>query len=118
MEGCLRVASFNVLNYFNDDNKGSGFPTSHGANMAEGFQRQRAKIVAAVLVSRVGVVGLVEIENDGCSELGAIAGLVNGLNANLPQGRHYAFVNLNRTKLGSDETAVGLIYRGDKVRTY
>ena len=32
--------------------------------------------------------------------------------------RRYAFVNPNRAKLGSDEIAVGLIYRGDKVRTY
>lgn len=59
-----------------------------------------------------------EIENDGYGEFSAIADLVNGLNASLPQGQRYAFVNPNRAKLGSDEIAVGLIYRGDKVRTY
>ncbi|MFO2426386.1 SpnA family nuclease [Pseudomonas aeruginosa] len=118
VEGRLRVASFNVLNYFNGDGKGGGFPTSRGANTAEEFQRQKAKIVAAILASKADIVGLMEIENDGYGEFSAIADLVNGLNASLPQGQRYAFVNPNRAKLGSDEIAVGLIYRGDKVRTY
>ncbi|HBN9564169.1 ExeM/NucH family extracellular endonuclease [Pseudomonas aeruginosa] len=118
VEGRLRVASFNVLNYFNGDGKGGGFPTSRGANTAEEFQRQKAKIVAAILASKADIVGLMEIENDGYCEFSAIADLVNGLNASLPQGQRYAFVNPNRAKLGSDEIAVGLIYRGDKVRTY
>ncbi|HHX0955252.1 TPA: ExeM/NucH family extracellular endonuclease [Pseudomonas aeruginosa] len=118
VEGRLRVASFNVLNYFNGDGKGGGFPTSRGANTAEESQRQKAKIVAAILASKADIVGLMEIENDGYGEFSAIADLVNGLNASLPQGQRYAFVNPNRAKLGSDEIAVGLIYRGDKVRTY
>ncbi|MCO3607811.1 ExeM/NucH family extracellular endonuclease [Pseudomonas aeruginosa] len=118
VEGRLRVASFNVLNYFNGDGKGGGFPTSRGANTAEEFQRQKAKIVAAILASKADIVGLMEIENDGYGEFSAIADLVNGLNASLPQGQRYAFVTPNRAKLGSDEIAVGLIYRGDKVRTY
>ncbi|HCR1527092.1 TPA: SpnA family nuclease [Pseudomonas aeruginosa] len=118
VEGRLRVASFNVLNYFNGDGKGGGFPTSRGVNTAEEFQRQKAKIVAAILASKADIVGLMEIENDGYGEFSAIADLVNGLNASLPQGQRYAFVNPNRAKLGSDEIAVGLIYRGDKVRTY
>lgn len=118
VEGRLRVASFNVLNYFNGDGKGGGFPTSRGANTAEEFQRQKAKIVAAILASKADIVGLMEIESDGYGEFSAIADLVNGLNASLPQGQRYAFVNPNRAKLGSDEIAVGLIYRGDKVRTY
>ena len=91
---------------------------SRGANTAEEFQRQKAKIVAAILASKADIVGLMEIENDGYGEFSAIADLVNGLNASLPQGQRYAFVNPNRAKLGSDEIAVGLIYRGDKVRTY
>ena len=118
VEGRLRVASFNVLNYFNGDGKGGGFPTSRGANTAEEFQRQKAKIVAAILASKADIVGLMEIENDGYGEFSAIAALVNGLHARLPQRQRYAFVNPNRAKLGSDEIAVGLIYRGDKVRTY
>ncbi|MBH9385778.1 SpnA family nuclease [Pseudomonas aeruginosa] len=118
VEGRLRVASFNVLNYFNGDGKGGGFPTSRGANTVEEFQRQKAKIVAAILASKADIVGLMEIENDGYGEFSAIADLVNGLNASLPQGPRYAFVHPHRAKLGSDEIAVGLIYRGDKVRTY
>ncbi|MCO3056501.1 ExeM/NucH family extracellular endonuclease [Pseudomonas aeruginosa] len=118
VEGRLRVASFNVLNYFNGDGKGGGFPTSRGASTAEEFQRQKAKIVAAILASKADIVGLMEIENDGYGEFAAIADLVDGLNVGLPQGQRYAFVNPNRTKLGSDEIAVGLIYRSDRVRTY
>ncbi|MGA4815768.1 hypothetical protein ACPA9J_14040 [Pseudomonas aeruginosa] len=75
-------------------------------------------MVAAILASKADIVGLMEIENDGYGRFSAIADLVNGLNASLPQGQRYAFVNPNRAKLGSDEIAVGLIYRGDKVRTY
>lgn len=85
VEGRLRVASFNVLNYFNGDGKGGGFPTSRGANTAEEFQRQKAKIVAAILASKADIVGLMEIENDGYGEFSAIADLVNGLNASLPR---------------------------------
>lgn len=73
VEGRLRVASFNVLNYFNGDGKGGGFPTSRGANTAEEFQRQKAKIVAAILASKADIVGLMEIENDGYGEFSAIA---------------------------------------------
>ena len=41
--GNLRVASFNVLNYFNGDGLGGGFPTARGANTFAELERQRAK---------------------------------------------------------------------------
>ena len=46
--GNLRVASFNVLNYFNGDGLGGGFPTERGATSAIELQRQQAKIVSAL----------------------------------------------------------------------
>ena len=35
VDGDLRVASFNVLNYFNGDGAGGGFPTVRGAQNAD-----------------------------------------------------------------------------------
>lgn len=45
----LRVASFNVLNFFNGDGQGGGFPTERGANTQVEFTRQQAKIVNAIV---------------------------------------------------------------------
>src|SRR5690606_7236632 len=44
----LKVASFNVLNYFNGDGLGGGFPTARGADNAAELSRQQAKIVSAL----------------------------------------------------------------------
>lgn len=108
--GRLKVASFNVLNYFNGDGLGGGFPTSRGADSAMEFSRQRSKIVSAILAMQADVVGLMEIENDGYGENSAIADLVAALNADAGDGYRYAFVDPGLAQLGSDEIAVGLIY--------
>lgn len=108
--GRLKVASFNVLNYFNGDGQGGGFPTARGADSAMEFSRQRSKVVSAILAMQADVVGLMEIENDGYGENSAIADLVTALNAGATDGYHYTFVDPGVTQLGSDEIAVGLIY--------
>lgn len=115
IDGRLRVASFNVLNYFNGDGRGAGFPTSRGANTREEFDRQRDKIIAAILEADAHIIGLMEIENDGYGEHSAIADLVAGLNAASRSGDRYAFIDPKRARLGTDEIAVGLIYRQDMV---
>ena len=79
--GRLRVASFNVLNYFNGDGAGGGFPTERGANTPEEFERQQAKIISAILDLDADVIGLIEIENDGDGPDSAVADLVSALNA-------------------------------------
>ncbi len=79
--GNVKIASANVLNYFNGDGLGGGFPTARGANSANEFARQRAKTVAALTGLNADVVGLLEMENDGTSPQSAIQDLVNGLNA-------------------------------------
>ena len=78
----LRVAGFNVLNFFNNvagctggvagaamDCRGAGSDISGTANQAAQFAveypRQLAKTVAALARLDAAVVGLVEIENDG-----------------------------------------------------
>ncbi|MEO6903306.1 MAG: ExeM/NucH family extracellular endonuclease [Bacteroidia bacterium] len=79
----IKVASFNVLNYFNGDGSGAGFPTERGANTMAEFTRQRTKIIEALKQMNVDVVGLMEMENDGDGANSAIADLVNGLNTAL-----------------------------------
>jgi hypothetical protein len=115
VDGRLRVASFNVLNYFNGDGRGAGFPTSRGADTREEFQRQRDKIIAAILGADAHIIGLMEIENDGYGEHSAIADLVAGLNAASRSGDRYAFIDPKQSRLGTDAIAVGLIYRQDIV---
>lgn len=110
----LKVASFNVLNYFNGDGLGSGFPTSRGADTAAEFQRQTAKTVSAILGLNADVIGLTEIENDGYGPYSAIAQLVQSLN--LAVGASvYSYVNPGVSQIGTDEIAVGFIYRNDRV---
>lgn len=109
--GTVRVASFNVLNYFNGDGQGRGFPTARGAATRSEFERQRAKIMAAISALDADVVGLMEIENDGFAPGSAIHDLVDGLNAGLPISKAYALIDPGETRLGNDEITVGILYR-------
>ncbi len=113
-EGNLKVASFNVLNYFNGDGLSNGFPTSRGASTADEFERQSAKIVAALADIDADIIGLMEIENDGFGELSAIADLVKRLNV-AQSASVYQYVSLNQPALGSDQITVGLLYKTNSV---
>ena len=115
--GSLQVASFNVLNYFNGDGLGGGFPSPRGADDLEEFNRQRDKIIAAIVAMDADVIGLMEIENDGYDALSAIADLVNGLNDATAPGT-YAFIDPGVPVIGTDEIAVGLIYKTATVTPY
>jgi predicted extracellular nuclease len=88
----VKVASMNVLNFFNGDGAGGGFPTSRGAATQADFERQRSKILAALSQMNADVLGLMEIENDGTGANSAVQDLVNGLNQLLGAGT-YAFIN-------------------------
>ncbi len=108
------MASFNVLNYFNGDGAGGGFPTPRGADTATEFERQRAKIISAMVGIDADLFGLMEIENDGFGSDSAIADLVSGLNTAIGETR-YGYVNAGGSSIGTDAIAVGMIYRLDKV---
>lgn len=113
--GSLKVASFNVLNYFNGNGDGTGFPTDRGATTLLEFERQSEKTVAALQALDADVVGLMEIENDGYGPESAIADLVAKLN-NLDTGDSYAFVQVpGANQLGTDAITLGLIYKVNKV---
>ena len=108
----LKVVAFNVLNYFNGDGQGGGFPTSRGASTPERFANQRSKIIAALSALDGDVVGLMEIENDG-GELSALNDLVAGLNAEMGEGT-YAAVNtgiIAPATADADQIKVAMIYK-------
>ena len=109
--GAVRVVSANVLNYFNGDGQGGGFPTPRGANTLSEFNRQRAKTIAMLAALDADVVGLIEIENDA-GATGALADLVAGLNA-AAGGDVYAAIDTG--VLGTDQIKVALIYKPARV---
>lgn len=111
----MRVASFNVLNYYNGDGLGGGFPTARGADTPLELERQEAKLIAALSALDADVIGLMEIENDGFDENSAIAQLVDALNVTQPAGKIYDYISTGGPGIGTDSIAVGLIYRPDVV---
>jgi len=126
----LRVASFNVLNYFNGDGQGGGFPTERGAGSRNDLRRQRDKLVTAMTALDADVYALMEIENDGFGKHSAVADLADALmiarargpgdpptdGGDEATGVRYAYVDAESRTVGSDAIAVALIYRADRVR--
>lgn len=110
----VRIASFNVLNYFNGDGLGGGFPTPRGADSVEEFERQKAKTVNAILALNADVIGLLEMENDGFGDNSALADLVASLNA-AQANDTYAYVNLATEQVGGDAIMSAIVYRANKV---
>ncbi len=113
--GDLRVASFNVLNFFTTVVGGDANPTgsNRGAPTVAEFELQRTKIVSAITRLNADVVGLMEIENNGYGDNSAIANLVTALNAAQPdEADHYRWIASPDGKpIGTDAITVGLIYR-------
>jgi predicted extracellular nuclease len=114
--GTHRVAAFNLLNWFNGDGRGGGFPTPRGAQDAAAAARQRDKLVAAIVAMQPDVAALMEVENDGHDPDSAIAQLVAALNAALGAAGDYRLVDPGVVRLGGDQIKVGLIYRSGRVR--
>ncbi|MCZ2499022.1 ExeM/NucH family extracellular endonuclease [Xylophilus sp. Kf1] len=124
--GSLKVASFNVLNYFttfqNGENaagqtgQGCSFGTGpaaaancRGANNLAEFQRQQAKIVAAIAGLNADVVGLMEIQNTDV----ATQDLVKALNARMGAGTYAA---VDSGVFGTDAIKVDILYRPARVQ--
>ncbi|MDV6314878.1 ExeM/NucH family extracellular endonuclease [Idiomarina sp. HP20-50] len=109
----IRIASFNVLNFFNGNGAGAGFPTPRGADDPEQMRRQLKKIVAALTAINADVVGLMELENDGFGQHSAIMQLVNALEK--ASGKDYAIAEPRAEKIGTDQITVGIIYQPERV---
>ena len=112
--GNIKVASFNVLNYFTTLDAGSAFwicgPSQdmgcRGANTPEELIRQRNKIVAAISSINADVVGLMEIENNVNDD--AVKDLVASLNAVMGENT-YAYVETG--VIGTDAIKLAMIYK-------
>jgi len=108
----LKVASFNVLNYFTtlDDSGPICGPNAdqdcRGADNASEFERQKSKLVSALTTLDADIVGLIELEN--AADDTPIADLVDGVNAVAGPGT-YAY--LSTGAIGDDAIRQGLIYK-------
>jgi len=123
--GNVKLASFNVLNFFTTFTNGQTAagqtgqgcaPSSttadcRGADTLAEFNRQRDKIVAAMAAIGADVFGLMELQNNGNT---AAQNLVDSLNATLGAGT-YAVAALPSGGSGTDAIRVGLIYKPGSV---
>ncbi|WP_159603289.1 ExeM/NucH family extracellular endonuclease [Agromyces humi] len=100
--GTTKVSSFNVLNYFTTLG-------SRGANDQAEFDRQEAKIVSAIAEIDADIFGLIEIENNGDTAVGA---LVDAINDRVGPGT-YDFISTG--PLGTDVITTALIYKPAEV---
>ncbi len=125
--GNIKVASFNVLNFFTTFTNGdtasgqSGQGCSlggavsaancRGADSHAEFTRQRDKIVAAISILNADIVGLMEIQNNGNT---AVQNLVDALNAVMGAGTYTALA-LPSQGTGTDAIRVAMIYKSASV---
>ncbi|MGA4508651.1 ExeM/NucH family extracellular endonuclease [Propionibacteriaceae bacterium G1746] len=133
--GDVKLAAFNVLNYFVDlgqdeanckaytDRNGTPVAANgcqvRGAYTPEAFADQQAKIVAAINGMGADVVGLMEIENSanfGHDRDHALAALVAALNAaDASQGWEFVPTNAGQVPPNEDNIRLAFIYRKGKV---
>ncbi|TNC05300.1 ExeM/NucH family extracellular endonuclease [Vibrio diabolicus] len=121
----LRVASFNVLNYFTSvADSGHDNPTgqNRGATNLDEFLIQQAKIVSAMNKMDADIIGLMEVENNGFGDGSAIQNLVDALNAEIDDVEdHYTYVEIEeqdkyqKEYFGSDAIMVAILYRANAV---
>jgi predicted extracellular nuclease len=99
----IKVASFNVLNYFTTVG-------SRGASNAAEFIRQRDKLIDAMTKVDADVIALMEIENNQDT---AVADLLAALNARLGAGT-YAAIGAGR--IGTDEIKVDMLFKPARIK--
>ena len=105
VDGSLKVAGANVLNFFNT----FGGPNDRGADSAYEFARQKAKIVAELRGLDADIVTLMEVENDGDS---ALHTLVDALNNGYGKSVYAA---IDTGVIGTDAIKVAMIYKPERV---
>jgi len=112
--GDVRIASLNLLNLFNGDGRGGGFPTERGADTFAQYQQQQRKLVAVVQALAPDVAALMEVENDGTGPDSTLAQFAAALNAAGPI-HDYRVIDSGE-RLGGDAIRVAMIYRHSRVR--
>jgi len=114
--GTTRVVALNLNAYFATLDNGAGGcgpnrERCRGADTPREFQRQTAKLVAALAAMDADILALSELENDGGT---SGARLANALNAELDGAPWNA---IETGVLDSDVIKPGLLYRSDRVET-
>lgn len=115
INGSVRIASFNMLNFFTTIDTGQdtcgpqGNSGCRGADSAAEFARQLEKSVTALTMLDADIVGMMELENNASASLGTI---VDALNARIGSP-DYAWVDTGT--IHSDAIKVGFIYRDTTV---
>jgi predicted extracellular nuclease len=108
-DSSIRIVSSNLLNFFNGDGKGSGFPTERGAESLDEFKSQSARIHAAMTLMQPDLLAVQELENDGFGPDSAAHALLSVLNDT--GNDDWAFVEPEAGRIGGDVITVGLFYR-------
>ena len=109
--GSVRIASFNVLNFFStiDDGQDNCGPQGNegcrGADSAAEQNRQLSKIVSALSLMDADIVGLVELENNASASLQMI---VDALNTRIGS-EDYSYVETG--VIHDDVIKTGFIYK-------
>ena len=112
-EASVKVASFNVLNYFTkiDDGKNR----ARGADSKSEFKRQESKLVSAITTIDADVVGLMELENSLEAENELVAALNREVGKDVYQGCGLP-KGFGDAPGGINAIRVGIIYRSDRVK--
>ncbi|WP_299493133.1 ExeM/NucH family extracellular endonuclease [uncultured Shewanella sp.] len=140
LQGDIRVATFNVMNFFtsdsdiggplnpvcvDQDDANGGYPgCGRGVPSFEDFQLQRTKIVNTIIAMNADIIGLIEIENNGFGDKSAIQNLLDALNSELTNEETYSFIEISDsdkyqgTYFGTDNIMVGLFYRPSTVQPF
>ena len=109
--GSIRVASFNVLNYFSSVDSGQdncgpqGKSACRGADSDTELARQLEKTVTALATLDADIVGLMELENNATESISTI---VDALNARIGSG-DYTYIDTGT--IHDDTIKTGFIYR-------
>ncbi len=113
----MRVASFNVLNFFSNIDTGAdvcgpqGDDGCRGADSAEELARQLDKTVSAISMMGADIVGFIELENNAAE---SVATIVDALNIRIGGG---AFAFVDTGTIHTDAIKTGFIYNASTVRT-
>ena len=115
--GAVRVASFNVLNFFStiDGGQSNCGPQQdqgcRGADSATEYARQLEKTVTALTLLDADIIGLMELENNASASLSAI---VDAINAKIGTN-DYAW--LDTGTIHDDVIKTGFVYRTSTIST-
>ncbi|WP_228140240.1 ExeM/NucH family extracellular endonuclease [Moritella sp. JT01] len=121
----LRIASFNLLNYFNTVAGGTHNPLrqNRGATTRLALHRQETKLVKTIVTLDADFIGLMEIENNGFGKNSAIQRLLSLVNRQIKDpDKQYKMLQPDQSDLyrgrylGSGAITVAGFYRPSKLQ--